>query len=161
MLDLLFWAFPRFLIAGAPLVLAILAGERAFALVGDSGDRGDRAAPVWMLYAGFAAVSGAGLLPWAMHLEALDPRAFALAALAVALWPLLSAVLRLPRLSLRRSATAAGPVFRHRPAADLGGQPAATALRPATRPLPGRIALGAAEWHHRACAPSLRPMSDF
>jgi hypothetical protein len=158
MFDLLFWAFPRFVISGAPLVLAILAGERAFALVGD---RGDRAAPVWMLYAGFAAVSGAGLLPWAMHLEALDPRALALAAVAVALWPVLGAVLRLPRLSFRRRTVEAGPVFRHRPAGASDAPPAAIAPHQATRPLPGRIALGAAEWHHRACAPSLRPMSAF
>jgi hypothetical protein len=159
MFDLLFWAFPRFVIAGAPLVLAILAGERAFATVED---RGFRAAPVWMVYAAFAAVAGAGLLPWAMHLEALDPRALALAALAVTLWPVIGAVLRRPRPSSRRSGVEpGGPVFRHRPAADWTARPAVVAARPATRPLPGRIALGAAEWHHRACAPSLRPMSDF
>jgi hypothetical protein len=173
MLEVLLWSLPRLLIAATPLVLAIMAAERAFASVGDGAGR---SAPVWMLHAGFSAVSGASLLPWAMHLQPVNATGLLLSVIAVALWPVLGALLRRPSQGARAAEVVV--VFRHRPlsAAPQSGlqsapRSAPQSLRPAEtdadpvlpflRPIAGRIALGAAEWHQRACAPSLRPMSAF
>ena len=167
MLEILLWSLPRLLIAATPLVLAIMAAERAFAAVGDGAGR---MAPVWMLHAGFSAVSGASLLPWAMHLQPASATGLLLSVIAVALWPALGALLRKPAHGAREAEAVV--VFRHRPP-TAAPQPAQQSARPRPaetdadpvlpflRPIAGRIALGAAEWHQRACAPSLRPMSAF
>jgi hypothetical protein len=171
MLEVLLWSLPRLLIAATPLVLAIMAAERAFASVGDGAGR---SAPVWMLHAGFSAVSGASLLPWAMHLQPVNATGLLLSVIAVALWPVLGALLRKPGHGARTAEVVV--VFRHRPLSaapqsGLQSAPRSAQPRPAEtdadpvlpflRPIAGRIALGAAEWHQRACAPSLRPMSAF
>jgi hypothetical protein len=111
-IEILVWALPRFLVAAMPLLVALLAGQRAFLSV----SRGTgRSAPVWMGFAGFACVAGASLLPWAMHLQPVNGTGLILSAVAVALWPVLGVV-------LRRSAAGAKagrvPVFRHAMADD-------------------------------------------
>jgi hypothetical protein len=167
MLEILLWSLPRLLIAATPLVLAIMAAERAFASVGDGTAR---SAPVWMAHAGFSAVSGASLLPWAMHLQEVNATGLLLSVIAVALWPVLGALLRKPARGTHAGEVVV--VFRHRPPADMASPDGWHTLGPVddgtrdpslpfVRTRTGRIALGAAEWHQRACAPSLRPMSAF
>lgn len=106
-IDIVFWALLRLFIAAMPLLVALLAGRRAFLSV----SRGSgRSAPVWMAFAGFACVSGLSLLPWAMHLQVINGAGLALSALAVALWPVLGVILRRSPASGR---TVGAPVFRH------------------------------------------------
>lgn len=107
MIDILFWALLRFFIVAMPLLVALLAGQRAFLSV----SRGSgRTAPVWMAFAGFASVSGLSLLPWAMHIQSVNAAGLGLSALAVALWPVFGLILRRSPATDRRAAT---PVFRH------------------------------------------------
>jgi hypothetical protein len=109
-IDLLFWALLRFFILLGPLAVAIVSARRAFLSVSHGSGR---SAPVWMAFAGFAAVSGASLLPWAMHLQPVNPAALMLSAIAVTLWPVLGLVLRRPATGYRAASAAQRPVFRH------------------------------------------------
>ncbi|MGI1663170.1 hypothetical protein ACRDNQ_13075 [Palleronia sp. KMU-117] len=130
----LVWISLRFVIAGLPLLLAIFAAERAFASV--SAGTG-RAAPIWMAYAGFAAVSGVSLLPWAMHLEAVNGAGFALCLISMALWPILGRVLRRGGGGYR-DAEAAEVVFRHRRPAGAVMWPAPLRSAPPVAPSEAR-----------------------
>lgn len=181
MLEVLLWSLPRLLIAATPLALSILAAERAFAVASEGAGRGaGRSAPVWMMHAGFAAVSGASLLPWAMHLQPVNGTGLLLSVIAVALWPVLGALLGRPGEGRRRATEEPVVIFRHRapaeraasgatpyssPPVDADRDPSLPFLRPVAMPpapsTAGRIALSAAEWHQKACAPSSRPMPAF
>jgi hypothetical protein len=106
-IEILLWALPRFLIVAMPLLVALMAGQRAFLSV----SRGTgRTASVWMGFSGFACVSGLSLLPWAMHLQPINGAGLVLSALAVSLWPVLGVILR---RSPESDGAGAAPVFRH------------------------------------------------
>lgn len=128
MADLLFWTLLRILIVAMPLAVALLSVRRAFLSV--SNGRG-RSAPVWMAFAGFAAVSGASLLPWAMHLQPVNGAGLMLSALSVTLWPLLGALLRRPPAGYRRAGMPTAPVFRH---ASADPEPFPVSRRAPSRP---------------------------
>lgn len=110
MIDLLFWALLRFFISIVPLAVALLSARRAFLSVSHGSGR---SAPVWMAFAGFAAVSGISLLPWAMHLQPVNAAGLVLSTLAVALWPVLGMILRRPATAPRGASAPQTPVFRH------------------------------------------------
>jgi hypothetical protein len=110
MIDLLFWALLRFFILVGPLAVALLSARRAFLSVSHGSGR---SAPVWMAFAGFAAVSGSSLLPWAMHLQPVNAAGLVLSALAVMLWPVLGLILRRPVGGYRAASRPQRPVFRH------------------------------------------------
>jgi hypothetical protein len=109
-IDLLFWALLRFFILIVPLVVALWSARRAFLSVSHGSGR---SAPVWMAFAGFAAVSGISLLPWAMHLQPVNAAGLFLSTLAVALWPVLGMILRRPADGSPNTTTPEQPVFRH------------------------------------------------
>jgi hypothetical protein len=109
-IDLLFWALLRFFILLGPLAVALMAARRAFLSVSLGTGR---SAPVWMALAGFAAVAGASLLPWAMHLRPVNGAGLMLSALAMALWPVLGVILRRAATGYRAASAPQRPVFRH------------------------------------------------
>jgi hypothetical protein len=183
MSSALVWISLRFVISGLPLLLAIFAAERAFASVSVGTGR---SAPIWMAYAGFAAVSGVSLLPWAMHLEAVNAVGFLLCLISMALWPILCRVLRrggagyrdagVPEVVFRHRrpealVAAQAPVARGVAATDVPEMPELAFLRRApTTALPltalpvtarPAIAMPGRRWHEGACAPSLRPTLAF
>jgi len=126
MIDLLFWALLRFFILIGPLAVAIVSARRAFLCVSYGSGR---SAPVWMAFAGFATVSGASLLPWAMHLQPANAAGLMLSAIAVVLWPVLGLILRRPATGYRPASASQRPVFRHSQIT-----PEEVALRPAASP---------------------------
>lgn len=130
MSSALVWISLRFVIAGLPLLLAIFAAERAFASVSVGTGR---SAPIWMAYSGFSAVSGVSLLPWAMHLEAVNGAGFLLCLISMALWPILGRVLRRSGAGYR-DAGVPEVVFRHRSPEALAMAPAPAPVAPRTSP---------------------------
>lgn len=97
----MFWAAVRFVLVGLPLAISLAAARRA--LQSKSGN-----AAVYIMYSGFAAVSGLTVLPWAMYFEPPNIPSLILAISAIVAWGALNKHLRRPIAGYRPSAVPDG-----------------------------------------------------